>query len=843
MTQTYNENVVINGSSDDVQLTVEGHSTQTEPLQQWQDSSQNVMAQVTEDGRLQIGDTFENTAPTALIEVHRDAAPGTEPTQGLSVLATLSGAASSALEWVVHKLSLVGTGGVSSEVAALRAELTHNNSGDSSGADLRAGSFEVVNQLSDETDRVGEAVAVRAAITNEATGYLNDAVGIHIKIANENPDTDPELAITNAYGLKIDDLPDVETNQYAILTNAGNIVFNEGGDANSDFRVEGDTEPNLLFVDASVNRIGVGTENPDSALHVVAPNGSLAVRSENVSNYTALTVGLTEEDGTFGVAAANGQYSNLATAQDAIVRSSNSDLILTARSASGAIRFGTQNPDSEKMTILSSGNVGIGDASPDHKLDVAGITRVQQRLQVTGNTSPSTGIGVEIGHSGTEGVVLSYDRGSSAFKNMRYNALSHEFEISGSNAIVIDSNGDVGIGTTTPNYPLDVAGIISAQGGDVKIGNHPTYGANYGAVWRDSGDYVLLFNDTNTFLNARGTGSIYFREDNNTLMTLTNGGNLGIGITPSEKLHVNGSIRGNQSGALRISTGNGWTDIGSKNSSFSHFYTDRGKYFFDKEIQVDTGYIGSYNENLSLRTAGTNRVTVLNSNGYVGIGDTTPSYKLDVQGQIRAKSANHQFILYDTDSGANEWSLTTVGNSGFGIYENASTARFNIVAGGNIGIGDSTPSYKLDVNGDIRTTTELRLGGTTSTTGAVIYQGGGDVSVLEGNWNGSTGNFADLYCYDLHETSDISLKQNIRDLGDSLDQVRQLKGRKYNRIDREQDEIGLVAQEVELVIPEVVSVSHMGTKAISYTHMIPLLIEAIKELADEVDTLKTVRSA
>ena len=51
---------------------------------------------------------------------------------------------------------------------------------------------------------------------------------------------------------------------------------------------------------------------------------------------------------------------------------------------------------------------------------------------------------------------------------------------------------------------------------------------------------------------------------------------VGIGTdSPAEKLHINGSVRGNQSGALRISTGNGYVDIGPKNTSYMHFNTDR----------------------------------------------------------------------------------------------------------------------------------------------------------------------------------------------------------------------------------------------------------------------------
>ncbi|MEW6097189.1 MAG: hypothetical protein AB1567_11825 [bacterium] len=73
---------------------------------------------------------------------------------------------------------------------------------------------------------------------------------------------------TSKYGLYINNIAGASTNNYAIVTNAGNIVFNEGGDASTDFRVEGYTDANLLFVDASTNSVGIGTASPQSALHV-----------------------------------------------------------------------------------------------------------------------------------------------------------------------------------------------------------------------------------------------------------------------------------------------------------------------------------------------------------------------------------------------------------------------------------------------------------------------------------------------------------------------------------------------------------------------------------------------
>ncbi len=106
---------------------------------------------------------------------------------------------------------------------------------------------------------------------------------------------------------------------------------------------------------------------------------------------------------------------------------------------------------------------------------------------------------------------------------------------------------------------------------------------------------------------------------------------LGIGTTtPNETLEVAGNVRGNQSGALRISTGSGYVDVGPKNASWSHFYTDLPRYYFNDGVTVDTGNLGSYNEDLGLQTSGTTRITVVNADGDVGIGTAAPRVKLDV---------------------------------------------------------------------------------------------------------------------------------------------------------------------------------------------------------------------
>lgn len=90
-------------------------------------------------------------------------------------------------------------------------------------------------------------------------------------------------------------------------------------------------------------------------------------------------------------------------------------------------------------------------------------------------------------------------------------------------------------------------------------------------------------------------------------------------------------------------TGTASTTLGSANPAWSHILTDAPKFYFGKPIAIDNGQIGSYNtSNLSFSTGvgspgfGMTRMTILRSNGNVGIGTTSPSQKLEVNGNIKA---------------------------------------------------------------------------------------------------------------------------------------------------------------------------------------------------------------
>ena len=95
-----------------------------------------------------------------------------------------------------------------------------------------------------------------------------------------------------------------------------------------------------------------------------------------------------------------------------------------------------------------------------------------------------------------------------------------------------------------------------------------------------------------------------------------------------------------------------------------------------------------------------------------------------------------------------------------------------------------------------------------------------------------------LTCTQLNETSDIALKENIQPLSNVLDKVKQLTGYKYNFKDKETASMGVMAQDVEKVFPELVN-GEEGKKSLQYSGLVGALVEAVKELSAKVAVLES----
>jgi len=161
----------------------------------------------------------------------------------------------------------------------------------------------------------------------------------------------------------------------------------------------------------------------------------------------------------------------------------------------------------------------------------------------------------------------------------------------------------------------------------------------------------------------------------------------------------------------------------------------------------------------------------------------------------------------------------------------ASIERMRIEANRNIGIGEATPAAKLHVDGASGNLLKIDL----ASSQRLLLASSGDLTIT-GKFN-SNG---------IQESSDVRFKKNIQPLESALENVLKLEGVSYNwrldefpdRVFGDRKEIGVIAQEIEKVYPELVSTDADGYKSVQYSHMVPVLLEAIKEQQELIMTLQ-----
>jgi Chaperone of endosialidase len=263
-------------------------------------------------------------------------------------------------------------------------------------------------------------------------------------------------------------------------------------------------------------------------------------------------------------------------------------------------------------------------------------------------------------------------------------------------------------------------------------------------------------------------------------------------------------------------------------------------------------FLGTTNtQDLRIRTNNTERMRILQSNGFVGIGNTNPQTKLHLNnGRLRQETTtdvNHAFELRNSSGGVgrawNFYQLSTGSGfcpngmvweyaSGFGSFIYPLTMSEDGYIG--INIGTQTPINALDVFGGQVIGYSYAATNTAPISGLLVE---GDVGIgqtspsykLDVNGQGrATGGWI---------TSDARYKKDIASLDNALAKVMALKGVSYDfRRDefpkinfKEGRQLGFIAQDVKEILPELVSQDKEGYYSVAYIEVVPLLVEAVKE--------------
>ncbi|MFZ2908193.1 MAG: tail fiber domain-containing protein, partial [Minisyncoccia bacterium] len=530
----------------------------------------------------------------------------------------------------------------------------------------------------------------------------------------------------------------------------GDIIFRENNTTQLTIKTDGN--------------VGVGTPSPTAGLQVASSTGSatifpttLSIRSStSASDWTGSNWGeLQFYSDDASVSLANRVRASIGTAFTDTAGSL-ADLIFSTASGNAL--------PTEKMRITSAGNVGIGTSTPGTYSPASPYSSaVARSLDITGASgsgdiainltrNDNSAIGGSLWYDASAGDLYFDNRWDSSGGNINFRTRTLGTTI---DALTIEGTGNTGIGTSSPSYRLDVsttgsnAARISSTHTGFNIIDMDAYGTG-GAVQNmirflnaGTGVWSVGVNQANANSFIIGSGALLTSPK----VVVTTAGNVGIGTSsPLSKLDIYGA-QGSAASGLTISATTGST------GRLAIYPNGTDSTVFQK---LSAG--ASLNFNSSV---GGNELTLF-SNGNVGIGTTSPSSNLSVQGNA----------LFSGDiSLAN---LTATGTATAANFVGTSASATSTLAGGlaietsglvydfssnKVGIGTASPTEKLTVtntSAGARTTgirlenlsntlstassMDFVLSASSVTTGRISNElmNGGDRDLIFSAWNGST---------------------------------------------------------------------------------------------------------
>ena len=386
-----------------------------------------------------------------------------------------------------------------------------------------------------------------------------------------------------------------------------------------------------------------------------------------------------------------------------------------------------------------------------------------------------------------------------------------DFRIEGdteANLFYVDAGNDrIGIGTSSPDALLTLDGainptIVIKAGGTTRA----TLAADTGSsktVLSSYDGYPLEFSSS-----AGGGG--------NTVMTLLNSGNVGIGTTSplaNSILHVKSSNASDYRPLVVEGSATSGSGISIHNNSAQRIFIGSGGGNNLSASSTADGLIRT--ETNTVFAVGNSEKVRIDSSGNVGIGTTSPAFGSGGGLHLRGPSAG-QTRLHMTTSSSGD-----TASDGFDV----------VALGEESGNSGGVINFIQHENKDVKFT----YGGTaemlkmTPTASVELFENGAKKLETTGSGVTVTGTVV--------ETSDIALKSDIQPLTNTLEKIQQITGYKYNLLNSISPSMGVIAQDVEKVFPELVHGTE-GKKTLQYSGLIGVLVEAVKDLSAKVAALE-----